>query len=122
MCIFAGEKIFIQLMVKEIIKMDEKDIRKMVNEALEKRVDEKTDMALTSNNAIDEESLINEIARTNVEEPKDTAISCQDFNVSDITKECMRTKESHVKIFGMVNKRMYRPSDFKKQHFIPDFD
>lgn len=96
-------------MVKEIIKMDEKDIKKI----LEKRVDEKTDMASNPNNAIDNESLINEKARTNIEDPKVAAILC----ASDITRK------SYVEIFEVINKRRrYRPSDFKKQHFIPDLD
>ena len=45
------------------------------------------------------------------------------FSVPEITKLYEPTKESHVRIFRMVNKRRrYRPSDFKKQHFIPDLD
>ena len=43
------------------------------------------------------------------------------FKVSEITTLYKPTKNSHKEILKMVSKRRpYRPSDFKKQYFIPD--
>lgn len=43
------------------------------------------------------------------------------FKVSEITTLYKPTKNSHKEILKMVSKRRpYRPSDFKKQFFIPD--
>ena len=45
------------------------------------------------------------------------------YSVPNVTDRYEPTKESHVEIFRMINKRRrYRPSDFKKQTFIPDLD
>ena len=43
------------------------------------------------------------------------------ISVENITNLYEPTPQSHVEVFRMVNKRRrYRPSDWKKQKFIPD--
>ena len=45
------------------------------------------------------------------------------YSVSNVTDRHVATKEAYLEIYEIVNRRRpYCPSDFKKQHMIPDLD